>query len=198
MNLPTSTRDAPPTMVTPLLPPLVTSVMSAAAASASRTRAVTAQFRDSSVQHFPSPSPSLSLLPPLQKSLLCRMVVASMLPPLVLSTLPLLLNAHQGHVASCPLVPLFPFASHLPAGCCIACCRVHLPRIIFCCAAASCVHPCPPPLCSCQLFFALCPPLDAPPPCNWLCLRCRHRQRRCPPPSSLLSYHIVPSPSLLT
>ncbi len=111
-------------MVTPLLPPSVSSVMSTAAAS------VASKFRDSGARHFPLPSPSLSpsLLPPPQKSLVCRMVVASMPPPLVLWTLPSLLNAHRGSIASCPWAPLFPFASCLQAGCCIACCRVPPPR----------------------------------------------------------------------
>jgi hypothetical protein len=39
--------------------------------------------------------------------------------------------------AFCPLAPLLPFASHLPAGCRIACCRVPPPRVTFRCAAAS-------------------------------------------------------------
>ena len=94
---PPAARDALPTMVTPLLPPSASSAMSAAAASATRTRAVAAKFRDSSARHFPSPSPS-----PTQKSLVCWMVVASMPPPLVFSTLSQLLNAHRGSVASCP------------------------------------------------------------------------------------------------
>jgi len=95
---PPAVRDALPTMVTPLLPPSASSAMSAAASSAVRTRAVAAKFRDSGARHFPSPLPSPSppptLLPPPQKSLVCRVVVASMPLPLVLSTLPPLLNAH--------------------------------------------------------------------------------------------------------
>ena len=140
---PPAARDALPTMVTPLLPPLASSAMSVAAASAVRTRAVAAKFCDSSVRHFPLPSrsPSPLLLPPPQKSLVRWMVVASMPPPLVFSTLSQLLNAHRGSVASCPWVPLFLFASHLPAGCRVACCRVPPPRFTFCCAAASRVHP---------------------------------------------------------
>ena len=55
-------------------------------------------------------------------------------------------------VASCPLAPLLLFASRLPAGCrvacfhgCrVACCRLPKPRVTFCCAAASRVHPQPP------------------------------------------------------
>ena len=81
-------------MATPLLPPSASSAMSAAAASAARTRAVAAKFHDSGARHFPSPSPSPSplLLPPPQKSLVHWLVDASMPPPLVLSTLPLLLK----------------------------------------------------------------------------------------------------------
>ena len=110
-------------MATPLLPPSALSAMSAAAASAARTRAVAAKSRDSGTRQFllPSSSPLPSILPPLRKSLFIRLVVASMPPPLVLSTLPPLLNAHQDPVASCPLAPLFPFASHSPAGCHIVC-----------------------------------------------------------------------------
>jgi hypothetical protein len=133
---PPAARDALPTMVILLLPPSASSAMSAAAVSAVRTRAVAAKFRDSSARHFPSPSPS-----PTQKSLVCWMVVASMPPPLVFSTLSQLLNAHRGSVAFCPRAPLFPFASHSPAGCRVVCCRVPPPRFTFCCAAASRVHP---------------------------------------------------------
>ena len=102
-----------------------------------------AKFRDIGARHFPSPSqsPLPSLSPPLQKSLVCRMVVASMPPPLVLSTLPPHLNAHRGSITSCPRTPLFPFASRLPAGCHVTCCRVPPPCFTFCCTAASCIHP---------------------------------------------------------
>ena len=138
---PPATRDALPTMGTPMLPPSTSSAMNAAAAA--RTRAVAAKFRDSGARHFPSPSPlpSPSLSPPPQESLVRQMVVALMHPPLILSTLPPLPNAHQGSVASCPLEPLFPFASRSLASCCVACCRAPLPRVTFCCAAASRVHP---------------------------------------------------------
>jgi hypothetical protein len=54
-------RDALPTMATPLLPPLASSAMSAAEASALRTRAVAAKSHDGGVRHSPSPLPSLSL-----------------------------------------------------------------------------------------------------------------------------------------
>jgi hypothetical protein len=90
--------------------------------------------------------------------------------PLVLLTLPPLLNAHRGSIPSCPWAPLFPFAPCLPAGCPVACCRAPLPCITF-------VEQPPhasildPPLCSRQLvvashIIALPPPLDAPPPHN--------------------------------
>jgi hypothetical protein len=97
---------------------IATSVIrkSAAAASAARTRAVTAKFRDSGARHFPWPLPSpLPLLsPPLQKSLVCRLVVASMPPPLVLSNLPLLLKTPIE--APSPLV-LWRLSSRLPLVC---------------------------------------------------------------------------------
>ena len=140
---PAAREDLPTRMVTPLLPPSVSSVMSVATASATRTRAVAAKFGDSGAWHFPLPSPSLSpslLLPP-QKSLACRMVVVLMPPPLFLSTLPPHLNTHRGSVASCPRAPLFPLTSNLPAGCCITCCHVPPPCFTFCCASASRIHP---------------------------------------------------------
>jgi len=137
---PPAARDALPTMATPLLPPSASSAMrlwprslpmSAATASAARTREDAAKSRDGGAWHFSSPlqSASPSLSPPPQKSLVCRLVVVAMPLPLVLSTLPPIFNAHQGPVASCPLAPLFPFASRSPAGCRIACCRVPPPRI---------------------------------------------------------------------
>ncbi len=46
-------------------------------------------------------------------------------------------SAYQGPAAFCPLAPLLPFASHSPAGCRVACCRVPPPRITFRRAAAS-------------------------------------------------------------
>ena len=45
--------------------------------------------------------------------------------------------AYQGPIASCLLAPLLPFVSCSPAVCCIACCRVPLPRVTFCRAAAA-------------------------------------------------------------
>ena len=142
---PPAARDALPTMATPLLPPSASSTMSAATASAVRTRAPP-NTHDGGEWHFPSPLPLPSplLLPPPQKSLVHWLVVASMPPPLVLSTLPPLLNAHWGPVASCPLAPLFLFASRSPAGFWIACCCVTPPRVTFYCAASSRVHPWPP------------------------------------------------------
>jgi len=49
--------------------------------------------------------------------------------------------AYRGPIASCLLAPLLPFVSRSPAGCCIACCRVPPPRVIFRRAAAERVHP---------------------------------------------------------
>ena len=46
-------------------------------------------------------------------------------------------SAYRGPVAFCPLAPLLPFASHSPAGCRVACCRVPPPRVTFRRAAAS-------------------------------------------------------------
>ncbi len=46
-------------------------------------------------------------------------------------------SADRSPVAFCLLAPLLPFASHSPAGCRVACCRVPPPRITFCCAATS-------------------------------------------------------------
>ncbi len=45
--------------------------------------------------------------------------------------------AYRGPVAFCPLAPLLLFASHSPAGCRVACCRVPPPRVTFHRAAAS-------------------------------------------------------------
>ena len=59
MSLPPATRDALPTMVTPLLPSSASSAMSAAVASVARIRAVAAKSRDGGAWHFPSLSPSL-------------------------------------------------------------------------------------------------------------------------------------------
>ena len=46
-------------------------------------------------------------------------------------------SAYRGPVAFCPLAPLLPFASHSPAGCRVACCRVPPPRVTFRRAAAA-------------------------------------------------------------
>ena len=97
------------------------------------------------MQHFSLPSPLCSPLLPPWLSLICQLVVVSMPPPLVLSTLPppqpLPIN---NPAASCQVVPLFPFTS--------VCCPVvvtplvapPLPCITFRCTAASCVYPQPP------------------------------------------------------
>ena len=84
-------------------------------------------------------------------------------------------SAYRGPVASCPLVPLLPFASRLPAGCCVACCRVPPPRI-----ALQPSWPLPP-LCRCHRWWW--PPRPPHPPLSpslW------------PPPSSSSSW---PPPS---
>jgi hypothetical protein len=79
-------------MATPMLPPLASSAMSAAEALAARSRAVAAKSR-MAARGIPLPSPSPLLLPPPRSSLVQRLVVALMPPPLILSTLPLPLNA---------------------------------------------------------------------------------------------------------
>ena len=94
-----------------------------------------------SIPNAPIMSPAtmfLSLLPPPQKSLLFRLVVALMPPPLILSTLPPPLNAV---FFSCPLAPLLPFASRTPAEYRIACCCVPPPRVTFRHTATKRVHP---------------------------------------------------------
>ena len=52
-------------------------------------------------------------------------------------------DASACHPLDCLLLT---FASHSPAGCCVAFCRVPLPGITFHHATASCVHPQPPSL----------------------------------------------------
>ena len=52
-------------------------------------------------------------------------------------------SAYRGPITSHPLAPLLLFASCLPAGCRIACCRVPPTSITFCCTAAARVHPQP-------------------------------------------------------
>ncbi len=97
-------RDALPTMATPMLPPSASSAMSAAKASAARTRAVDAKSRMAARGILlPSPLPLL-LLPP-RLSLVQRLVVALMPPPLILSTLLPPLNAQPRPIeAPSPLV----------------------------------------------------------------------------------------------
>ena len=95
---------------------------------------------------IPLPSPSPLLLPPPRSSLVQRLVVALMPPPLILSTLPPPLNAQPRPIeAPLHLVHwcLLSFASRLPAGCRIACCRVLPPCVTFCRAAAARIHPRP-------------------------------------------------------
>ncbi len=145
---PPAARDALPTMATPLLPPSASSAMSAAAASAlsrkdqgSRRQIPVMAARGISRRHrhrhrrcFRRRHISLSFAGWLSRR--CLHLSSSRLC-LRFS----LLNAHRGPVASSPLVPLYPFASRSSAGCHVACCRVPPPRVTFCCAAASRVHP---------------------------------------------------------
>ena len=185
---PPAARDALPTMATPLLPPSASSTMSAATASAVRTRAPP-NTHDGGEWHFPSPLPLPSplLLPPSQKYLVRWLVVASMPPPLVLLTLPPL-------GASRPVC--LSFADWL--SCCLLSCNSASCHLLL---YSRLTHPSlTPPLCSRQLvvasqMFTPPPPLDAPPPRYWL--RCRRQLRR-PSKSSLLSYPVAPSPSSLT
>jgi hypothetical protein len=91
-------------MATPMLPPSASSAMSAAEASATRTRAVDAKSRMAARGILlPSPLPLL-LLPP-RLSLVQRLVVALMPPPLILLTLLPPLNAQPRPIeAPLPLV----------------------------------------------------------------------------------------------
>ncbi len=59
-------------------------------------------------------SHSLSLLPPPRSSLLCRLVVALMPPPLILSTLPPPLNAQPWSIEAPSPVVCWCLSSHLP------------------------------------------------------------------------------------
>ena len=54
----------------------------------------------------------------------CRVDVSSSYPLDSASASQRATPAYRGPVASCTLVPLLPFASRLPAGCRVACCRV--------------------------------------------------------------------------
>ena len=104
-------------MATPLLPPSALSAMSAVAASAGRTKAAAAKSQDGGARHFLLPSLLPLLSPPPRLSLVCRLVVASMPPPLVLSTLPLPINAQPWPLeAPLPLV-CWRLSSHLPLVC---------------------------------------------------------------------------------
>ena len=154
--------------------------MSTATASAGRTKAVATKSRDGGAHHslLPLPSPSLLLLP--QKSLVRRLVVALMPPPIILSTLPPPLNTQPRPIeAPSPLVR-WRLSSHLPLIC----------RLVVALTSASASHhllscsrctrlSSTPPLCSHQLvvpshLFGPPLPLDAPPPHDWLC-RCHCR-----------------------
>ncbi len=92
--------------------------MSAATASAMRTRAVAAKSHDGGERHFPSPLPFSMLLPPLWLSLVHRLVVPMMPPPLVLLTLPPPLNAQPQTIeAPLPLVRWCLSSCSLPLVC---------------------------------------------------------------------------------
>ena len=91
-------------MAIPMLPPSASSTMSAAEASAARTRVVAAKSR-MAARGIPLPSPLQLLLSPPLSSLVQRLVVALMPPPLILSTLPPPLNAQPRPIeAPSPLV----------------------------------------------------------------------------------------------
>ena len=80
-------------------------------------------------------------------------------------------SAYWCPVASCPLMPLLPFASCFPAGCPVACCCMPPPCITF--AAASRVHP-QPPLFICASWLLHCISLHR------LCIStCRHLTTGC-------------------
>ncbi len=109
INYPTpraAARDVLPTMATPMLPPLASSAMSAAKALAARTRAVAVKSRmAAAARGIPLPSPSPLLLPPPRSSLIQRLAVALMPPPLILLTLPPPLNSQPRPIeAPSPLV----------------------------------------------------------------------------------------------
>ena len=130
-------------MATQPLPPLASSAMSTATASAMRTRAVVAKSRDGGAWHFLLPLP-LPLLP-LWLSLVCQLVVVLMPPPLVFLTLLPPLNTQPRpikappplvcwHLSSClPLIYRLVVASPLVVP--------PPPRVTFCHTAASHIHP---------------------------------------------------------
>ena len=119
-------------MATPMLPPLASSAMSVAEASAARTRAVAAKSR-MAARGIPLPSPLPLLLAPPRSSLVQRLVVALMPPPLILSTLPPPLNAQPRPIeAPSPLVH-WCLSSHLPLVCRLV---VALPVVVCLCLAS--------------------------------------------------------------
>jgi hypothetical protein len=151
-------------MVTPMLPPSASSAMSAAKASAARTRAVAAKSQ-MAAGGIPLPLPSPLLLPLPQSSLVQRLVVALMPLPLILSTLPplgLLRPRRLLSTGASPLVCLS-FAGWLSHR---LLSRASASRHIS--SGSRRTHPSlTPPLCSRQLvvashLFAPPPPLDAP------------------------------------
>jgi hypothetical protein len=120
-------------MTTPMLPPSASSAMSAAEASAARTRAVAAKSRMAACG-IPLPLPSPLLLPPPWSSLVQRLVVALMPPPLILLTLPPPLNAQPRPIeAPSPLVH-WCLSSCLPLVCRLV---VASPGVVACLRLAS-------------------------------------------------------------
>ena len=123
--------------------------MSAAAASAARTKAVAAKSHDGGVRRAAFPVAIAVALAFAAASVVSRLtagcrVDASASHPLdSASASKCTTSAYRGPIASCLLAPLLPFVSRSPAGCCIACCRVPPPCVTFCCAATARVHPRP-------------------------------------------------------
>ena len=145
-------------MATPMLPPSASSAMSAAEALAARTRAVAAKSR-MAARGIPLPSPLPLLLAPPRSSLVQRLAVALVPPPLILSTLPPPLNAHPRPIeAPSPLVHWYG-ASPLV---CLSFAGWLSHRLLSCASASRHIssgsrrtHPSStPPLCSRQLVVA--------------------------------------------
>jgi len=107
---------------------------------------VAAKSHDGSAQHSPLPAIAVAFVAAMVVSRLtagCCIDASASHPLDSASASKCSTLAYRGPIASCPLVPLLLFASRLPAGCHIACCRVPLPHITFRCAATARVHPQP-------------------------------------------------------
>ena len=165
------------TMATLPLPPLASSAMSAATASAVRTRVVIAKSRDGGTWHFLLPS--LSPSPPPWSSLAHQLVIASMPSPLILSSRLCLCLLMRNLSVSKPHRLLFAGASsHICLS--FAGWLSHRLLLLHLCLASPFVArpphasiPDPPPLRSCRLvvalhLFAPPPSLNALMPHNWL------------------------------